>query len=275
MLPYFLLSGDSLPPTGSAVSIQSLISAMCCVIILVVFTAPEAQSQPHNRGVITGTIKDSSDGQPVENAVIFIPHSGIGTSSGRDGRFALPALPGGDYKIIVSRVGYFRTQLQLTVDDADSLRLNIFMTARPVQTSGIDIEGEAVPGPVGPPVFFPKGGERSWCAYGSETEIPVGILFTEKAMYMFALDTTLFGGEKYIRLWLLIYNGSTDTLVFDAKRDIRLNITGGKKIYENVRTDPAWFDTIALSGMAARNFRPRAVERTLKVMSTQSTLFID
>ncbi|HLF15606.1 MAG TPA: carboxypeptidase-like regulatory domain-containing protein [Bacteroidota bacterium] len=234
----------------------------------------ELAAQVVNAGFVRGIVTSSETGESIENAIVYIPNSAIGTSTGVDGRFTLHRLPPGDYDLAVSRVGFHREKRRVTLGEGDTLDLEISLTPRPVQSPGVEVRAEREGGSTGPPLFFPDGGERSWCAYGSETEIPVGILFAGRTMYMYALESTPIGEEKFIRLWLLVYNGSEDTMTFDAVRDIRLTMKTGGKSYHNVRPDPSPANTLRNTDTSQGEFQPRAVERTLSVMASQSAFFI-
>lgn len=249
------------------------IFAIC--IILVIATASVMLSQPQqSAGVISGIVIDSSTSEPLENVIVFIPNSGIGTSTGADGGFTLPRLPPGDYDLIVSRVGFHRGKLHLSLGKDDSPTIVLPLTAHPVRAPGVEVYAGAEIGPEAAPLFFPDGGENSWCAYGSETEIPVGILFAGRTMYMYALETSKINGEEFVGLWLLVYNGSEDTMIFDAGQDLRLDITAVGRTYHNVRSESLTARTGdgTDSAMVSVQFRP--VERTFGVMAAQSTLFL-
>ncbi len=248
-------------------------SIICSIFLLLPATSERLRAQQQTHGVITGRIYDSSTSEPLDDAIIFIPMSGIGTSTASGGMFTLRRLPPGDYDLVVSRVGFHREKLHVTLEEGDTLDLEISLTPRPVQSPGVEVRAESEGGSTGQPLFFPDGGEKSWCAYGSETEIPVGILFAGKSMYMYALETTPIGKEKFLRLWLLIYNGSEDTVIFDAGNDIRLDIKSGGKVYNNVRPDTSAFTLDQDVGITPGNLTPHPAERTLSIIAAQSTLF--
>ena len=57
-------------------------------------------------GILTGTVVDLSNGDPIPTANVFIPHSTIGTSTDFKGRFVLENIPFGSYDIVVSIIGF-------------------------------------------------------------------------------------------------------------------------------------------------------------------------
>lgn len=231
-----------------------------------------AQGAP---GIVTGLVVDSSTSEPVAGAIAFIAGTGIGASTGADGRFVLPPVPAGGYDLVLSRVGYRRAVLRIAPGASDTVTLNVSLVPAPPEVGGVEITAGGGPTPAAAPLFLPDGGERSWCAYASETEAPIGILFTEKALYFYHLDTAMIDGERYIRFWLLVYNGSEEPISFDADRDIRLDLEIGGRRYRSVKPDRE-------RARAAREGRDSSllsanlpVERTLHVMSSQSRFFID
>jgi len=260
------------------------------ILILCLIVAPTLRVQaqtPTGVGAIVGTVIDSSTSLPVEGAIAYVAMSGIGTSTDTAGRFFLPLVPGGVREIVVSRVGYRRVVLNTTVTSGDTTRLAITLAGVPVPVPGGEVTAES-PGTIpSAPLFFPDGGDRAWCAYGSETEVPVGILYTEKLLFFYHLDTVRSDEEEYVRLWLLVYNGSEDTLEFDAPVQIRLDVSRGGRSYRDVKPDwtapstsvtPAASATPSPPEPALDDIAPPRnlpVERTLYVLASQSQLFID
>jgi hypothetical protein len=249
---------------------------IACAIAFGVCTVSTGLAQATRpAAVITGLVVDSSTAGPVVGAIAFIARNGIGSSTGADGRFVLPRVPPGEYDLVVSRVGYRRVVLRIAPGGSDTIALIVRLVPAPLEVGGVEVTAEAGNAPDGAPIFLPDGGKNSWCAYASETEVPVGILFTETALYFYHLDTAVIGSERYIRFWLLIFNGSEEPISFDADRDIRLDLDFEGRRYRSVKPDRE------LASAARNGKNPRLlsanlpVERTLNVMASQSQFFID
>jgi hypothetical protein len=268
---YFRKSSDT---GGAIVHVRIPQFHPVALILVTCALVSEAGSQPLQLTLLRGVVRDSADARPVEGAIVYIPNSNLGASSDSSGRFVLPAPPGTELTLVISRVGYRRRILTLRTGAGDTTALEILLAPSPVQAPGVEISAE--PGrlpPAGPPQFFPSGSERSWCAYGSETEIPVGILFTEAAMYMYALETAALGGERYVRLWLLMFNGSDDTLLFDPATDVRLDVHRGRKLYRNIHPLSAAQGRLPDSILSVMRVSPTAPERTIDVLANQKSIF--
>lgn len=238
------------------------------------FVNPAEAQPPPAYGSITGRILDSTTSLPVEGAIAFITLTGIGASPGADGRFTLSRVPSGEHVLIVSRVGYHRAVIRVQVEGGGTLNLDVRLAAHPVIAGEAEVIADAPGLPSPPPLYFPDGGEKSWCAYGSETEVPVGILYTEKLLLIYHLDTVREDDGSFIRFWMLVYNGSDDTVEFDAQDNVSLDVTIGSRRYTEVkpvRSSGREAD-LAESASPRRNIR---VERTLYVMAAQSQIFLE
>jgi len=81
----------------------------CLAVLLVVLRIPAA-AQSSGSGTITGTLFDSSNGQPVRNAIVEVVGGGQKTVTGTDGRYTLTAQPG-TYKLRVTAPSYLTAEL--------------------------------------------------------------------------------------------------------------------------------------------------------------------
>jgi hypothetical protein len=104
-----------------------------CTAVLLAGVAPRADRLQHAAG-IRGLVVDSA-GAPVENAEIEIrridPVPAIGTRSGGDGRFAVPNLEPGTYRVIASRAGLgFDTNENIRLLPGMDARLQLTLTQR-------------------------------------------------------------------------------------------------------------------------------------------------
>ncbi len=82
--------------------------------------------------------------------------------------------------------------------------------------------------------LFPSTKGKSYCVYGVETSLPIGILFTDSAFYMYALEPTIVDEEKFIRLWLLYSNISQRPHDFNPYEAIKINFITKESYYQNI-----------------------------------------
>ncbi|MFH1567782.1 MAG: TonB-dependent receptor [Gemmatimonadota bacterium] len=68
--------------------------------------ADEAASRTTAAGKVTGAVRDRSDGRILPFASVALPDLGLGTVTGEDGRFAIPAVPPGRHLLRVTHIGY-------------------------------------------------------------------------------------------------------------------------------------------------------------------------
>src|SRR5262249_27467496 len=59
----------------------------------------------HSRGKLRGTVSDSLR-QPLAGARVQVPELSLLLSTDRDGRFELPSVPAGDYRVVVAYIGF-------------------------------------------------------------------------------------------------------------------------------------------------------------------------
>jgi hypothetical protein len=87
--------------------------------------------------VITGTVRDSSDGRPLPDAIVYIPNSGIGAATGADGRFTLRLPSHGRYDVVAALIGYRRERIPVVPSAAETLSLDIRLAPQPVLPGGV------------------------------------------------------------------------------------------------------------------------------------------
>ncbi len=67
---------------------------------------------------ISGNIVDADNGEPLVGANVSLQNTVVGTATGADGNFELTvSLRPGDYTLVISYIGYRRTQRSLTLED--------------------------------------------------------------------------------------------------------------------------------------------------------------
>jgi hypothetical protein len=227
-----------------------------------------AQQRP--KAVVTGTIIDSETNNPLENAIVFLANTPIGTSSANDGTFRIAYVPVGDYQMVISRVGYERELVNLDMTKPESLYFEIKLQPKPVRTKEVEVVGKR-PGGMMPEsyTFFPKESPNTYCVYGAGSSTPIGIFFSDSAFYMYALDTAIVDSEKYIRLWLLYKNLSQTPYDLDPMKCAKLHMHG--KLYSYKEILPASSSKMLVS-LDNENLKKEANERIGKILSAFATI---
>src|SRR5437588_10557714 len=68
-------------------------------------------------GSISGTVKDSTTGVPVADAVVSVVGTAFTAKTGPDGRFTITGVPAGSYRIRVRMLGYPAALTSVTAQD--------------------------------------------------------------------------------------------------------------------------------------------------------------
>src|SRR3989440_8293577 len=68
-------------------------------------------------GSISGTVKDSTTGAPVADALVSVVGTAFTAKTGADGRFTITGVPAGSYRIRVRMLGYTAAAASVTVQD--------------------------------------------------------------------------------------------------------------------------------------------------------------
>jgi hypothetical protein len=216
---------------------NNTISFLSCFVLLLA-PVTSGQQQQESMPSVSGQVTDADSGSPLENAIVFLANTPIGTSSGTDGKFLLilTGVPPGEYDMVVSRVGYERKTLQIRVEKNKSLTYEVKLQPRPIRTREVEVLGER-PGEAVAKLtyqFFPKDTSDIYALYGSSSSNPIGILYSDSAFYIYSLKTAIIDSEKYICLWLLYKNLSESPYDFDPMRCVRLHMRGMKRSYSNM-----------------------------------------
>ena len=210
-----------------------------CLFVLFVFSSVVGFSQQRDSGgLITGYIRDEESGNVLENVAIFLPFSSIGTSSGADGRFRLSRLPAGRFDLVVQRVGFEQQVIPVSVERSDSLYLDIRLRAKAILVKEVEVLGERAPTLSIQPLFFPRDTTGVICIYGTSNSLPIGILTTDSALYLYALETIVIDSQKYLRFWMLYKNSSASEYEFDPMKRLTLRMISKKGSDRIIHPDP-------------------------------------
>ena len=198
------------------------------------FLTGPANSQQLPTALISGRILDKETEKPLDNVIVYLTNTFWGTSTDTLGRFVLTNIDSGDYDLIISRIGYVRQLKHIQLKENDTLYYEVELVAQPVQAGGVEVYGERAERVEPKLNLFPSTKDKSYCVYGVETSLPIGILFTDSAFYMYSLEPTIVNQEKFIRLWLLYFNVSQNPHDFNPYKAINLNLITKATYYHNI-----------------------------------------
>ena len=89
------------------------------------------------KGKIFGIIKDSKTGLPLETACIYLVPISYGAETDARGYYFIPAVPPGEYQIVISLIGYETIKDEkIQIHDQENLELNFSLL--PTVLSGVD-----------------------------------------------------------------------------------------------------------------------------------------
>lgn len=103
------------------------------------------QAQNNAATIVLGKILDGQTGQPLENVNVFLSNTTHGTSSLSDGKFIIPNIRPGTYDLVGMRAGYERSLIRILVLRQDSLRCDVSLKPKVIETAPVEVIGERVP----------------------------------------------------------------------------------------------------------------------------------
>lgn len=90
---------------------------MRIIIFIILFITSNNFIFSHANGIIQGIVLDANTRQPFEGANIILKELTIGAITDKDGSFYLKNVPFGNYKIIISHIGYESIELTIEVSN--------------------------------------------------------------------------------------------------------------------------------------------------------------
>ncbi len=94
-------------------------------------------------GVINGHIKDAKTNEPIIGASIVVLGSSYGSITDFDGNFEIQSVISGEYKIIISLVGYSELSVEnISVESGKTTELNTSMEELSLQLSAVEVKAQ-------------------------------------------------------------------------------------------------------------------------------------
>ncbi|HEX9006384.1 MAG TPA: carboxypeptidase-like regulatory domain-containing protein [Bacteroidota bacterium] len=90
---------------------------------------------------ISGQVRDSVSGRPLEFVNVFLAQTTIGTVTRADGRFQLDHVPPGPYELIFSRLGYALVRRHLELTSAGRYTVDVRLSSRPITVGEVEATG--------------------------------------------------------------------------------------------------------------------------------------
>jgi iron complex outermembrane receptor protein len=123
---------------------------LCSFVVLVCALAPnlypgERSGTPggelQREVTLSGTVRDSVTGKPIEEAVVFVEGLKLGTSSDKNGAYRLGHVPTGKQTIICRCLGYGVVRVVLTFTEEDAVR-DFLLPPNDITLPGVVVSGE-------------------------------------------------------------------------------------------------------------------------------------
>ncbi|MBK9246873.1 MAG: TonB-dependent receptor [Ignavibacteria bacterium] len=84
-------------------------------------------------GYLKGTVIDSATKQTIAGAVVKIDNTARGAYVNKKGEFSISSIPSGSYTLTTSLIGYFPSQIIITIKDKDTLDVQISLVSQDVR----------------------------------------------------------------------------------------------------------------------------------------------
>jgi hypothetical protein len=107
------------------------------IIILFIISIIRAQTS-----IISGFISDSSSGEALIGANIFLQETGQGMATDLNGYYIIQDISRGDYTIMVSYVGFDLFKQKIQINENESKKIDISLVEQVVELSGVEVTAE-------------------------------------------------------------------------------------------------------------------------------------
>ena len=95
-----------------------------------------------NNGSVYGFVTDSSNGEALIGANVFIADLALGMATDVNGYYVLQEIPQGSYEVSVSYVGYKILRQKIDIFDGESVKLDLVLREEVVSFSEVEVTAE-------------------------------------------------------------------------------------------------------------------------------------
>ena len=97
-----------------------------------------------NNGSVYGFVTDSSNGEALIGANVFITDLALGMATDVNGYYVLQEIPQGSYEVSVSYVGYKILRQKIDISDGQSVKLDLVLREEVVSFSEVEVTAEKI-----------------------------------------------------------------------------------------------------------------------------------
>ena len=97
-----------------------------------------------NNGSVYGFVTDSSNGEALIGANVFITNLALGMATDINGYYVLQGIPSGSYEVSVSYVGYKILKQKVNIPDGDAIKLDLILREEVVSFSEVEVTAEKI-----------------------------------------------------------------------------------------------------------------------------------
>ena len=104
---------------------------------ILLVTDRSARRAARQSGSISGTVKDSTTGVPVADAVVSVVGTAFTAKTGADGRFTITGVPAGSYRIRVRMLGYTAAAASVVVQDSEQAVADVHLARSAIELNPV------------------------------------------------------------------------------------------------------------------------------------------
>ncbi len=93
--------------------------------------------------IITGIVTDAATGKALPGANVIIEGTNLGSATDLRGKFIIAGIPGGDYELIISYIGYQRKTVNISVKYAEMTVINVELKHQTIEGKEVVVTAQA------------------------------------------------------------------------------------------------------------------------------------
>ena len=96
------------------------------------------------KGQIQGVVSDSTTGDVLYGANVWLQGTSLGAASNMDGKYKITGIPAGSYTMVIRYIGYKQKEMTVTVTGSRTLELNIELPSEVIEGKPVVVTAQAV-----------------------------------------------------------------------------------------------------------------------------------